>query len=516
MRVSASGGAPSVLGTLAAGAITQRWPQPLPGDKGVLFTEHSSVTSDFEGANLVIAPLSGGTAKVVVQGGYYGRYVPSGHLLYMREGTLFAAAFDLDRLETSGAAVPALEGVAANSAAGAAQVAFPTDGTLVYVPGAAAATAHAIDWMTRDGKTSTLRAVRAIWANPRFSPDGQRLALDISDGPQRDVWVYEWARDSLTRLAFDPGDDYRPAWTPDGQRIVFSSDRAKPGTNNLYWVNADGTGEVTRLTESPESQTAYSWHPGGRFLAFHANRSDGSATSLDLMILPMEGDATRGLSPGKPTVFLSTPALEVSPIFSPDGRWIAYSSSESGRGLDVYVRPFPGPGGKWRISTAGGSHAHWSATSHELLYQSQGQILFAPYSVVGDSFRPEKPQVWSPTSHVSLGTNYPYHIHPDGKWLAIIAARDETSGVAQDKLVFFFGFGEYLKKMHRGRSRGGPCEAGRPPTRTRPVACSASTRSARRRAAGVHYELSPTFGVPLTAGDYQPPRSYYFALGFRF
>ena len=267
MRVSASGGAPSASATFGEGGVTQRWPQALPGGKGVLYTEHSA-TGDFDAANLVVAPLSGGAPKVVVRGGYYGRYVPSGHLLYMQQGTLFAAAFDLDRLETIGQAVPALEGVAADPSAGGAQVAFSSEGTLVYVPGTAAATAHPIDWMTRDGKMSPLRAERAQWANPAFSPDGQKLALDISDGKQRDIWVYEWARDTLTQLTFDPGDDGRPVWTPDGRRIVFSSDRAKPGTENLYWVNADGTGEVTRLTDSPDDQFAFSWHPGGKFLAF--------------------------------------------------------------------------------------------------------------------------------------------------------------------------------------------------------------------------------------------------------
>ena len=105
-----------------------------------------------------------------------------------------------------------------------------------------------------------------------FSPDGQKLAIDISDGKQRDIWVYDWARDTLTQLTFDPGDDRLPVWTPDGRRIVFASDRAKPGTYNLYWVNADGTGEVTRLTDSPEDAVrGSSWHPSGRFLAFHAD-----------------------------------------------------------------------------------------------------------------------------------------------------------------------------------------------------------------------------------------------------
>ncbi|MBK5257923.1 MAG: PD40 domain-containing protein, partial [Vicinamibacteria bacterium] len=206
-------------------------------------------------------------------------------------------------------------------------------------------------------------------------------------------------------------------------------------------------GETTRLTESPEDQLAQSWHPGERLLAFTGTRG---GTGQDLMILPMEGDAVRGLLPGKPTVFLSTPTDESAPEFSPDGRFIAYVSTES-LGADIYVRPFPGPAGKWRISTSGGIHPRWSATSHELLFENQNQILAAPYSVVGDSFRPEKPRLWSKARHRSSGngTPYPYDIHPDGKRLAIRAAPGEegSGGPAQDKVVFFFGFGEYLKKI---------------------------------------------------------------------
>ena len=445
MRVPASGGAPAAFASFGEGGVVQRWPHALPGGKGVLYTEHSTTTA-FDGANLVIAPLSGGAPKVVVRGGYYGRYVPSGHLIYMQQGTLFAAAFDLDRLETIGQAVPALEGVAADPGAGGAQVAFSGDGTLVYVPGEAAAAANPIDWMTRDGKVSTLRAERAVWANPAFSPDGQRLALDISDGKQRDIWVYEWARDTLTQLTFESGNDARPVWTPDGRRIVFSSDRAKPDTENLYWANADGTGEVTRLTESPEDQFAFSWHPGGRFLAFVANRTD---TSWDLMILPMESDASRGLTPGKPTVFLGSPGTQVYPSFSTDGRFIAYYSNDAGNSSgDVFVRPFPGPGGQWRISTGGGSFPRWAATARELLFLSQGKVMFAPYAVVGDSFRADAPKPWSPTALRGLGTAYPYDLHPDGKRLALMADSAQGDGaVAQDKVVFFFGFGEHLKKI---------------------------------------------------------------------
>jgi dipeptidyl aminopeptidase/acylaminoacyl peptidase len=223
----------------------------------------------------------------VVRGGYYGRFVASpnrsereGHLIYMQQGTVFAVPFDLDRLETVGQAVPAIEGVEASlTNTGGVQMAFASDGTLVFVPGTAGATAgNAIDWLTRDGKTSILRATPSNWLNPRFSPDGQKLALEISDGKQRDIWVYDWARDTIRQLTFDAGDDREPVWTPNSRRIVFSSDRAKPGTRNLYWTNADGTGEVTRLTDSPDIQQPYSWTPDQKVLAFQQTARERALT----------------------------------------------------------------------------------------------------------------------------------------------------------------------------------------------------------------------------------------------
>jgi serine/threonine protein kinase len=468
VHVSAAGGTPVAFGTLSTGAITRRWPQALPGSKGVLYTENSATTNG-DRANLVVAPLSGGTPKVVVRGGFYGRYVPSGfgspkrdereggHLIYVQQSrpetsgrTLFAVRFDLTRVETIGQAVPALEGLTSSEVLGSAQLALSSDGTLVYVPGQAATAVRPVDWLTRDGKTSVLRAVPADWANPRFSPDGQKLAIDISDGKQRDIWVYDWARDALTQLTFDPVNDRDPVWTPDGRRIVFASDRAKAGIANLYWVNADGTGEVTRLTDSPDSQTPFSWHPSGKFLAFQASRA---ATGTDLMILPMEGDPARGWTPGKPTAFLGTPAAETAPMFSPDGRWVAYGSNEAGGNADVYVRPFPGPGGKWRISTAGGRFPRWSAITHELAFRlpsGQGRIMAAPYAVIGESFRADTPQVWSPTNIYSGGanTNTGYDLHPDGKRVATFALQGQGGG--GDKVVFVFNFADYLRKIAPG------------------------------------------------------------------
>ena len=365
-------------------------------------------------------------------------------MIYIQQGTLFAVPFDPVRLETTGPAVPAIEGLTSSASSGGAQVAFSSEGTLAYVPGAVTSNlSHPIDWLTRDGKTSVLRTAKAEWVHPRFSPDGQKLALDIDDGRQRDIWVYDLARETLTQLTFDSGADAIPVWTPDGKRIVFASDRAKPGTRNLYWVNADGTGAVTRLTDSPNDQRPFSWHPSGKFLAFAVT----GGASGDLMILPMDGDATRGWTPGNPTAFLATSAGEFAPMFSPDGRFIAYFSNEAGgSGYDVYVRPFPGPGGPWRISTDNhGLWPRWSHTAPELLFVSQDKVMFAPYAIVGDSFRADKPQLWSPTSIRTAGDTSPYDLHPDGKRVAVAAVQDQN--VVQDKVVFMFNFFDYLRKI---------------------------------------------------------------------
>ena len=472
MRVPAAGGAAAVFGTLGTGATTQRWPQALPGGRSVLYTEHSA-TGNFDTANLVVAPISGGAPKVVVRGGYYGRYVSSGpgaptgglaapkrseggHLVYMNQGTLFAVRFDLDRLEIIGPAVPAIEGIATIPATvGGAQLAVSADGTIVYVPGIVSAVATPIDWLSRDGKTSPLRADKADWANPRFSPDGQKLAIDISDGKQRDVWVYDVARGTLTQLTFDAANDAKPVWTPDGRRIVFASDRVKPGVPNMYWMSADGTGQVSRLTDSPNIQWPHSWHPSAKFLAFAETRG---ATMADLMILPTEGDATRGWTPGTPTVFLGTKASEAGPTFSPDGRFIAYTSTAESGGstYDIYVRPFQGSGGPWRVSTTGGVYSEWSATTHELLFANYldptpSKIMAAPYAVVGDSFQAQTPKVWSSTSvQRSTPSNSAYDLHPDGKRIAAAAVVDQ-SGIVQDKVVFVFNFAEYLAKIAPGK-----------------------------------------------------------------
>ena len=449
LRVSSAGGTPQLATALGEGESTQRWPQMLPGGRGLLYTSAPTLT-DLESANLVVLPLPAGERKVVQRGAYYGRYLPSGHLVYLHDTTLFAAPFDLARLEVTGPQVPVLEGVFASPVTWGVQFAVSGNGTLVYLPGQNGGLLDVpILWMDRAGKTLPLRATAANWFNLQFAPNGQRLAMDIRDSGQTDIWVYEWARDTLTRLTFDRAEDRKPIWTPDGRRIVFMSVRGGGGVFNLYWQRADGSGDVQRLTESQNSQGPASFHPNGKLLAF----AEVSAATLDdVMILPIEGDETSGWKPGKPTVFLNGPAREREPMFSPDGRWLAYASNESGRD-EVYVRPFPGPGGKWLVSTAGGLYPTWSRTPRELFYAApDNRIMVATYTVNGDSLQVGKPTVWSDNPFVPRPTQRSFDLHPDGERFAVPPAADTTSD-KRDKVVFIFNFFDELRRLAPTTSR---------------------------------------------------------------
>ena len=444
-RVSSAGGAPQTLTTPdpASQEVTHRWPQALPGGKAVLYTA-GRTNGDYEDASLVVHTLAGDTRKVLHRGGYHGRYLPSGHLVFIHEGTLFAATFDLDRLELTGQPVPALGSVTANPVYGGAQFAFSRDGTLVHLRGEGLGLAVPIQWMGREGKLQPLRAAPGVYNNIRFSPDGQRLALDIREGKNLDVWVYEWGRDTLPRLTFDPGDDRAPVWTPDGRRIAFSSARADKAIGNLYWQRADGTGEAERLTESKNRQSPMSWHSSGKFLAFQELNPQ---TSFDILILPVTGDEASGWKPGKPTVFLNGPFIEVGAAFSPDGLWLAYNSNESGRN-EVYVRPFPGPGGKWQVSTAGGVWPTWSRSRSELFYHAEdGRIMVAAYTVEGDSFRAHKLRVWSPGLVPLKAGTRTYDLHPDGERVAVLKASGDEAEARRDKVVLIVNFFDELRRL---------------------------------------------------------------------
>jgi serine/threonine-protein kinase len=427
-----------------AGESTERWPQVLPGGKAVLYTSGAGgVGIIFEDADINVYSMASGQRKTLLRrGGFYVRYLPSGHLVYMHAGTLFAVPFDLRRLEVTGQPTPILEGVGASPGVGGAQFSFSENGSIAYVPSGGRGQNVSIYWMDRAGKFTPLRETPGSYSSPAFSPDGKRLALEFNDGKRSDIWVYEWERDAITRLTFAGEGNTSPVWTPNGQRIVYSS-REKGGTSNLWWIRADGGGNSQRLTESKSAQAPGSWRPEGKVLAF---TQSNSGTNLDIMTLPIEGDEKAGWKPGEPKPFVNSPSAEVEPAFSPDGRWLAYEGSESGS-YEVYVRPFPGPGGKWQISTGGGVLPKWSRNGRELFYRTlDSKIMVVSYTAAGDSFHADKPQLWSPGQFTELGLfSYNFDLYPDGKRFAVLKAPGTEQAAAANKVSFVFNFFDELR-----------------------------------------------------------------------
>jgi serine/threonine-protein kinase len=448
-KISSTGGIPEPLTMPTQGSeTTYRWPQVLPGDKAVLFSS-GSLGRSFDRAQIVAYTIATGQQKVVLQDGFYGHYVPSGHLLYIHEGTLFAVPFDVKGLKITGPPAPMLEGVVANPATGGAQFSFSEAGSLIYVAGRGLSSLSSIYWMERDGKFTALREAPGSFLSPAFSPDGMRLAMEIFDGKRSDIWTYDWGRDTLTRTTFGGESNRDPIWTPDGQRITYTVE--EKGKYGLYWKRADGAGDAKRLTESPNPEYAGSWRPDGKFLAFSQSNPQ---TGSDIMILPMEGNENSGLIPGEPKIFLNGPYEERSPAFSPDGRWLAYSSNESGN-YEVYVQAFPGPGERWQISTNDGQHPKWSRNGNELFYCTQdGRIMEVVYRVSGTSFVAQKPQVWSTQSLnlKNLGALNTFDLHPDGRRFAVVKAPGPAEGPLLNEVTIISNFSdEVRRKFYVGR-----------------------------------------------------------------
>jgi serine/threonine-protein kinase len=416
VRVPDGGGSPRPLTKLASGEITHRWPQVLPGARVVVFTASASSIA-LDDADIEATELKTGVTKILHHRGYYGRYLPSGHLVYVYQGVLFAVAFDVDRLETRGAPVPLLEDVSGFSGTGGGQLDFSRTGTLVYLPGKGAAAAWPIMWLDSFGKTQPLLATPGAYFFPRASPDGQRIAFGATAKGQ-DVFVYDWQRDATTRLTFD-GRSSLPIWTPDGKHIAY---RSNSGGFSLWWRRGDGGGEPQRLLQSQYNVVPGSFSPDGRRLAYQEVNPE---TGFDLWTLPLDISDPDHPKPVKPELFLRTPADERAAGFSPDGHWVVYRSNESGT-EEVYVRPVSGAGGKWQISIGGGGPAFWSKNGHELFYEGSDQrIRVVDYRVDGGSFLPGKPRVWCDRQIFDPGVSH-LDLAPDGKRFVILVPPDSA------------------------------------------------------------------------------------------
>ncbi len=430
-RIPSAGGAPSRATELAQGDITHRWPQVLSGGKAVLFTDQITARG-YDEANIEVVTLNDHRRKTIQRGGTFGRYLPSGHVIYINKGTLFAVPFDLDTLTVKGTPVPVVEEVGYLPAAGSAQFDFSRNGTLVYRKGISGGGLVTVQWLDSEGKTQPVLAKPGNYRRPRLSPDGQRLAVTIGSETTDDIWVYELRRDVMTRVTFSRGGRPDPVWTPDGRFIIFSE------SDGIAWTRADGGGKPQLLTQSKVQQLAWSISPDGRRLAF--------MQKADIWTVPVESDG-EGLRGGKPEVFLQTPFDERHPSFSSDGRWVAYASDESGS-FQVYVRAFPDRGGKWQISNDGGLYPVFSRNGRDLFFRTEdNRIMAASYTVKADSFIADKPRVWSEKRLANVGIVGSYDPAPDGKRIAgLMPVEDLEEREVQSHVIFLQNFFDEVRR----------------------------------------------------------------------
>ncbi len=434
-RVSAAGGEPEALTTLDAesGEVNHGWPDVLPGGRSVLFT---ILTGNLDTAQIAVADVTTGDYRVLVPGGHAPRYAASGHIVYAASGTLRAVGFDLDTLEVVGTPVPVLDGVGTKPITGAASFDLATDGSLAYVsnPIGSALPLRTLAWVDRQGNEEPLTAEPRSYVHPRISPEGTRVALDVRD-EEDDIWIWDLARQAMTKLTFGAQRDGYPAWTPDGRRVVFRSTR--DGATNLYSRAADGTGAAERLTDTENSgnMAPGGFTPDGTQLVFGRGR--------DLRVLSMDGERSSG-------PLLATEFQESTPELSPDGRWLAYESDASGQ-FEIFVRPFPNVDeGRWPVSTGGGVQPLWARDGGELFYRIAGGGVVAVAIETNPRFRPGPPAVVFEGNYYLGGDagRRNYDISPDGERFLMIkdnAVADGTEAEAEAQVVLVLNFFEELK-----------------------------------------------------------------------
>jgi serine/threonine-protein kinase len=408
-RIPATGGTPQRLTdpkSDRSGEVMHLFPQALPGGKAVLFT---AVNGSRQGS-LRLLTLRDRKVKTLVENATRGRYFPGGYLIYYRQGSLLAARVNAQRWEVTSPAVPLVSGVADTD------FDVSGSGTLIYL-GGSAGNRFVLSWLYPSGRTEPAISQPGSYLTPRLSPDGHRLAVAITRDGKQTLRVYDFARETWTRLTSEAGPELLPAWTRDGEFIAFRSG------NSLAWARSDGSGSVQRLSGVSVNAGPSSFSADGKWLAFWPLEPNS-----DIYIVPAE-QAPGSLRLGQPHPLLQYAASKGAPAISPDDRWLAYASSESGR-FEIYAVPFsPNTSTvshKWVISNGGGFSPTWAQNGRELFYLGlDRRVRVVAYTVKGDSLVAEKPRVWSETQLGDLGIFSAFDPAPDGKRVLALCAADD-------------------------------------------------------------------------------------------
>jgi Tol biopolymer transport system component len=415
-RVPATGGEPVVVTQLDPPRhISHSDPQFLPDGRHFLF--FALGTPDASG--IYLGSLDGGAPTRLIAADSRGAFLPPDRVVFVRQGTLVARRLDLARAELTGDSVTLADRVHVD---GDARWGFDVSGTGTVAYRAGGAGSRQLTWVDRTGRTVGVANEPDAHAPrlPELSPDGERVAIQRSVQDNRDIWLLNLIRGQMTRLTFDAAEEVDPIWSPDGMRIAFGSNRTGP--RDLYMKQSNGSGAEERLVESPNTKAAQDWSRDGRWLMYY---EIDPTTGRDLRALDMA-------SPERSVrVIANTPAQELLASFSPDGRWVAYQTNESGR-FEVVVQPFPDAGGKWQVSTAGGVAPRWRADGKELYFLAPDATMMAvPVTAAGTSFEHGTPVVLFRARIVDGGTvavNRPeYAVARDGRFLINQPVADATT-----------------------------------------------------------------------------------------
>jgi serine/threonine-protein kinase len=434
-RIPATGGAPEPVLDLTKESVFPVWPQALPGGHFVIYTTLAGFGADR--GNIEVLAIESGERKVLVSGGTYGRYLANGYLTYVNQGTLYAVPFDLSSLAVNGTAFPVLENLSYSRTFGYAQMAISQSGSLVYRKGDKSER-FVIEWLSRSGKSEQLLAKPGRYEWFRLSPDGKRIVYSDVESGAVSIWVYDLEREDLKRLTTSADAYTSSVWSPSGDALILG------GRTGMAWIAADHPDKPHPLTVANTVQIPWSFTPDRKRFAYYQL---DPVTGFDLWTTPVYA-GNNGLEFGNPEPMLMTPAFgECYPSFSPDGRWLAYTSDESGS-LEVYVRAFPDDGTKVRVSNAGGNLPRWSLNGRELLYRTwDQQVMVVAYRVVGGAFVAGKPQAWSSQQLGDTGVLPNFDIALDGERIAalipVVRPEDQQS---RNHITFLLNFSEEIRR----------------------------------------------------------------------
>lgn len=409
--VLASGGTPrlAVARNSVGADAGQLWPLALADGKTVLFMRAGSAVSG-SGSRLGIASLETGRARLLEVEGVHPVGVLNGEFVFVSpQGSVMAARFSAREGTVSGTQFPLVEDVLVDNVGGGARVALSATGTLVYLRGASETQPLMVD--ARGAATPLLSELRG-YAAPRFSPDGRQAAFAVGSPLGNDIWMYDLTKTTFTRLTTD-GANTRPEWTEDGSRVLFVSER--PGSEGVWSVAASGSGTPTLLYKPNETLSEAVLSRDGAWLLYRTGAS-GAQHQLNIFAVPLRGDRT-------PVPLVTGSYRAMAPRLSPDGRWLAFASDESGR-FEIYVQPFPGPGARVQLSFDGGSVPLWARSGKTLFYQHANEVIALPVTT-DQAFSIGERKVLFAGDYVVGFTHASYDIAPDGAHFLMLKRADD-------------------------------------------------------------------------------------------